>query len=79
MGWLKWAGRTRSDSAREISNTEMTTMGMFRKNFPETPGMNKSGAKKTHVVRIENTTGTETDLAPTTAARRRDLPDCRIW
>ncbi len=79
IGCERWAGSTKSDSSNEIASTEITTMGMFRKNFPEMPGTKSSGAKKTQVVMMEKQTGIATDLAPTTAAFSLETPSDRSW
>ena len=57
----------------------MTTMGMFRKNFPLTPGTKSIGAKNTQVVTIAKQTGTKTSCAPSMAAWSRGMPWVRFW
>ena len=74
MRWLRCAGRTRSDSTRLSNSTLMTTTGMFRKNFPLTPGTKSIGAKATQVVSTLKITGWATSCTPVTAARKRPMP-----
>ena len=68
FGCARWAGRMTRDSTSDSRSTRITTTGICMKNFPITPGMNRSGAKAMQLVRIAKMTGAATSFTPPIAA-----------